>query len=667
MSLSPKRFYEFGPFRIDTVKRLLLRDGGPIALKSKCFETLLALVEARGQVLEKDELMRRIWPDTIVEESNLTGYISTLRKALGENPREHRYIVTVPGRGYSFVAEVKEVWEESAGLILQEQAHLSLVTEEGVVERSLEREGRSFLPLRWLSIFPSLAWRWRRSWPVIVAGLTLLGLAVAASYWWWARQSQPALSVKSIVVLPLRHTSANDDESLGMEIADVVITKLGSLRQISVRPTSAIFRYKDQSPDPVAVGREQRVDAVLEGRIHRSGESIRVTMQLVSARDGSQLWADQFDGTRSERFAIEDAISQRLAKTLRLSLSDEEQRSLAKHYTENQEANRAYLKGRHYWNKRDAEGMRKAIECFWQAIDLDPTYALAYVGLADTYAFLGSAYFDAAPPSEDMPKAKAAAMKALELDDTLAEAHCALVYVKGWYEWDWPGAEQALRRAQELNPNYATARQRYGWYLLAMGRLDEALAEMKRAQELDPLSRIININVGAFLYYQRRYDEALAQFRKVGEMDPSFRLNHVWPGWAYAAKGAFPEAIAEFQHEQAPWEQSVWGLGYSYARSGRRDAARDILTRLQELAKQRYISPSAFILIHTALGEKDQAFAWLERACEERDFDLGLLKVDPKLDSLRTDPRFSRLLQRVGLPHDPGEAKAKNHAGRKSS
>jgi serine/threonine-protein kinase len=201
----------------------------------------------------------------------------------------------------------------------------------------------------------------------------------------------------------------------------------------------------------------------------------------------------------------------------------------------------------------------------------------------------------------------------------------------------------------ELNPSYATARQRHAWYLLAMGRLDEALAEMKRAQELDPLSRIINTNVGTFLYYQRRYDEALAQFRKVGELDQSFRLNHVWPGWAYAAKGAFPEAIAEFQHEQAPWEQSVWGLGYSYARSGQRDAAREILIRLGALARQRYVSPSAFILIHTALGEKDRAFSWLENACEARDFDLCLLKVDPKLDSLRADQRFPTILRRVRL------------------
>jgi tetratricopeptide (TPR) repeat protein len=338
-----------------------------------------------------------------------------------------------------------------------------------------------------------------------------------------------------------------------------------------------------------------------------------------------------------------------LAQSLQLRLNDEERQSLAKHYTENQAAHRAYLKGRHFWNKRDAEGMRKAIECFWQAIDLDPNYALAHAGLADTYAFLGSAYFDPSPPSKDMPQAKAAAVRALELDGTLAEAHCALGFVKGWYEWDWPGAEQSLRRALELNPNYATAHQRYGWYLLAMGRLEEALAEMKRAQELDPLSRIININVGAVLYYQRRYDDALAQFRKVDEMDPSFRLNHVWPGWAYAAKGAFPEAIAEFQYEKTPWEQSVWGLGYSYAHSGQPDAAREILIRLEALAKQRYISPSAFILIYTALGEKDRAFAWLEKACEKHDFDLCLLNVDPKLDSLRADPRFPQILRRVGL------------------
>lgn len=646
MNASPKQFYEFGSFRIDVVKRLLLRDGEPVALKSKCFETLLVLVEARGQVLEKDELMRRVWPDSIVEESNLTVYISALRKALNENPQEHRYIVTVPGRGYSFVAEVTEATEESAEPVLHEQAGLSLT---GVVETSLQEQRDAFFAPDGRSGFPALVWRAPCSWRVAVVSLLPLGLAVVASYWWLAHRREPALSIKSLVVLPLRQANTNDDESLGMEIADVVITKLGSLRQISVRPTSAIFRYKDQSPDPLAVGREQRVDAVLEGSIHGAGENIRVTMQLVSTRDGAQLWAEQFDGTRRERFAIEDAISQRLAQSLRLRLSDKERQFLAKHYTENQAAHRAYLKGRHFWNKRDAEGMRKAIECFWQAIDLDPEYALAYVGLADTYAFLGSAYFDAAPPKEDMLRAKAEALKALELDSTLAEAHCALGFVKGWYEWDWPGAEQALRRALELNPNYATGHQRYGWYLLSMGRLEEALAEMKRAQELDPLSRIININVGAVLYYQQRYDEALKQFRQVGEMDPSFRLNHVWPGWAYAAKGAFPEAIAEFQQEQTPWEQSVWGLGYSYAKSGQPDAARAILIRLEVLAKQRYVSPSAFILIHTALGEKEQAFAGLEKAYDARDFDLCLLKVDPKLDSLRADPRFTHLLRRVGL------------------
>ena len=648
MNAPPKHFYEFGPFRIDTVKRLLLNDGEPVALKSKCFEMLLALVEARGEVLEKDELMRRVWPDMIVEESNITVYISMLRRALGESPQEHHYIVTISRRGYSFVAEVKEVWEGDAKPNEQEPEEAPTSTV-------------SSPPISWFSGF--IPRRLRYAPLLVVGGLLLLGTGLAISNW---RDTRPP--IRSIAVLPFRLLNVNDDPTLGLQISEVLSTKLGGVRQLSVRPPSAVNKYKDHPADSVTAGREQQVDAVLEGSIHQqAGEHIRVTVQLVSVKDGAQLWSDQFDGTRREVFKIEDDISQRVTRALALSLSGEEQRHLTKHYSEIAAAREFYSKGRDYWKRRDAEGLRKAIEQFKQAIALDNAFALAYTGLADTYAFLGSAYFDPNPPREDMLEARRAALTALQLDDTLAEAHCALAFVVGFYDWDWPQAKRELKRALELKPNYATAHQRYGWYYMAMGQLDEALAEMKIAHSLDPNSAIIGINVGAVLYYQRKYDEALGQFRRASERHQDFLLNHVWLGWNYAAKGAFPEAIAEFQRESSPWEQSRWGLGYVHALTGNGNAAREILRQLQELSRQRYISPSAFILIHLSLGEKERALDWLEKAVEERDFDMCLLKVDPKLDSLRADPRFSRLLQSVGLRRDPGEAKAKNHAGRKSS
>jgi tetratricopeptide (TPR) repeat protein len=293
--------------------------------------------------------------------------------------------------------------------------------------------------------------------------------------------------------------------------------------------------------------------------------------------------------------------------------------------------------------------MRKAIEQFRQAINLDPNYALAYAGLADTYAILGSAYYDPLPPRVDMPKAREAAAKALELDDTLAEAHTAMAFVLGWYDWDWDGAERELKRAIVLQPRYATAHHRYAWYLMAMSRLDEALVEMRLAQECDPLSLIIGTNIGTVLYCRRQYDEALSQFQKMAELDPNFSKTHIWPGMAYLEKGAFHEAVAAFKEEKTPWEESVWMLGMTYARMRQEDAARKILNGLQKLAKQRYVSPSAFVLIHTGLGEKEQAFAWLDKACEERDFDLCMLNVDPKLDSLRADPRFEKVVAHVGL------------------
>jgi DNA-binding winged helix-turn-helix (wHTH) protein/TolB-like protein/Tfp pilus assembly protein PilF len=641
MNERQRPLYRFGPFSLDPKERVLSREGEPVPLTPKVFDALLALVESSGQLIKKEVLINRLWPDAIVEERGLTQNIFLLRKALGDNGGETKYIETVPKHGYRFIAEVTLCLDEQTGLIVQRRIRASLSLQEATETAAAEPQAS---PGRWR----------KRRLQIALASLAIAAtfVGLAAGYWSGADRAgrgAAAPQIKSLAVLPFKVLGEDDDKYLAVGIADVLITRLGKFKQLSVRPTSAILRYEATNPDPVKVAREQVVDAVLEGSIHKMGDRVRVTVRLVSARDGTYIWAEQLDEKAGDNLAVEDVIFRHIIKGLALTLDPEQKQRLARSYTHNAEAHRLYILGRHFFSKRDGEGTRKAITYFKQAIELDPAYALAYAGLADTYAFLGSAYFDALPPKEDMPKAKAAATRALELDETLAEAHCALAYVLGWFDHDWPGAERELKRSLELNPNYATAHQRYGWYLLARGQLDAALEEMKRAQELDPLSPPININIGAFLYHQRRYDEALAQFESVVELAPDFGWNHAYLGMAYLQKGDYAGAISELRQEKIPWEQSVWVLAVVYARSGRPKEARKILSRFHEFAQRRYVSPTAFILIYAALGDKDQAFAWLERAYEERDWDLGLLNVDPKLDSLRSDPRFANLLNRVGF------------------
>lgn len=481
--------------------------------------------------------------------------------------------------------------------------------------------------------------------------IAIVVVAAAANYFSLSERD----AINSLAILPFENVSADAKvEYLSTGIAEQLINRLARLPDVTVISSSTTSRYKLPATqagggDVQTIGRTLRVGAVVVGKLVQQGENIQVSAELIEVRNNRHLWGEQYEGKLSDILRIEEEIAKSISAWLSLKLTDHQENRFAKRYTENPEAYTAYVKGRYYWNKRNEDGMRKAIEQFRLAVELDPTYALAYAGLADTYAILGSAYYDPLPPKADMPKAREAALRALELDDTLAEAHTAMAFVLGWYDWDWDGAERALKRAIELQPRYATAHHRYAWYLLARGRLDEALAEIKLAQACDPLSLIIGTNIGTVLYCQRRYDEALEQFQRTAELDPNFRMNHVWPGMAYLEKGAFSEAVAEFNQEKAPWEQSRWLLGMTYARLGQQDAARNILNDLLELARQRYVSPSAFILIYTGLGEKEQAFAWLDKAVEERDFDLCLLNVDPKLDSLRRDPRFKRVVEHVGL------------------
>jgi tetratricopeptide (TPR) repeat protein len=416
---------------------------------------------------------------------------------------------------------------------------------------------------------------------------------------------------------------------------------------------STVFSYKDREIDPRVLGRDLRVSAVLTGKVLQVGDHLIIRVELVNTADGAQLWGAQYDRKLSDILAVQEEMAKQISEKLQLKLTGDERQRLAKRHTENTAAYHAYLKGRYFWNKRTAEGLKKGIEYFQQAIELDPCYALAYAGLAESYVVLGSFGVSALAPHEAFPRAKLAAAKALEIDETLAEAHASLAFSLESYEWDWATARQEFLRAIELGPDCSTAHHWYGLeYLTAVGRLDEAFAEIKRAHELEPLSLSINTDFGFLPYLMRQYDRAIDEYRKALELDQSFVYTHWKLGLAYEQKGLYEEAIAEFQKAVAlsgGSAQSLVLLGHAYAISGRRAEALELLGELSELSKRRYVSSYRVAAIHLALGEKEQAFEWLERACEERDAWLVWLKVDPVIDDLRSDPRVQELLQRIGL------------------
>ena len=652
-----KHFYEFGPFRLDPAERTLHRGAEPVALPPKVFDTLLVLVRNSGHVVTKDELLRSVWPDNFVEESNLTQNIFLLRKALNGLGEGQHYIETLPKRGYRFAAGVREVCDEPVELVVERHTRTHIVAQEE--ESSGPEGGEAVLPPpRQKSLPAGGAWRKpsRRAAgaAVLVAGALLI--AVAASLF-HARRPQhdgakPAArpAVKSIAVLPFRPLAAGArDEYLELGMADALITKLSRLRQVTVRPTRAVLKYAEREHDVLTLGRELKVDAVLDGSIQRAGEQVRVTAQLVDARDGKPLWADTFDEKFTNIFGLQDRVAAQVARALTPDLTGEEQHSLAKHYTDSPEAFQAYVKGRYFWNKRTPDSLKKAVEYFEQATAADPNYALAYAGLADAYALLST--YDVLPTKEVYPKVKAAATKALELDEALAEAHTSLAPVKQ-YEWDWAGEERALRRAIELNPNYATAHHWLSNFLLDMGRFDEAISEIKRAQEIDPLSLPINTDVGATYLFARRYDEALAHLEKALELDPNYAWAHHSIGYTYFLQGRDAEAVAKFLHAMelsGEGREKIAALRAAFRRGGMSGYWRKQLALAKEQLRRGKTVTTWIAELYGYLGEREQALSWLERAYEERDDGLCSLKIWPSWDGLRSDPRFLSILRRVGL------------------
>ena len=629
---------------MDAVKRVLLRDGEMVPLTSKSLDTLLVLVEHCGQVVTKDDLMKTLWPDTVVEENNLTQQISMLRKALGERANEHRYVVTVPGRGYSFVAEVSASRNGDMNLVVEQHIRSRItVGVEDDHESDLEPNADiKFLPGSHLVMHRP----WGSKSTMLSLFAVLAGLALLA-FWFSSpgQRSQRAELKRSIAVLPfkpLNSDSTSDYLSTGM--ADALIAKLSNIRQISVRPTSAIIKYAGQSQEAQAIGRELGVDSVLEGTVQRVGERVRVTVQLVSVQERDPSWARSFDESISDIFALQDTISEQVAQTMMVRLNGEEQRQIRKRETENVEAYQEYLRGRYFWNKRDQQGLKKSLEHFQKAVDSDPNYGQAYAGLADTYTLCATYKFDLFPPDEAFRRARAAATKALAIDETQAEAHASLAMIKVWYDHDESGAETEFKHAIALNPNYATAHHWYSEYLARSGRETEAMTEIRLAQELDPLSPVINTTLGERLYYARRYDEAITQLRRTLDITPDFVSAHFILGLALEQAGRFEEAISELRTAMIAASVNpnlAASLGHTYALAGQQAKARKIL---HELLAQKVCEPYEIAMVYQGLGERQQALGWLTRINDKEGELRMLLRLDPRLDSLRSEPRFKELL-----------------------
>jgi DNA-binding winged helix-turn-helix (wHTH) protein/TolB-like protein/Tfp pilus assembly protein PilF len=638
--------YKFGDFLLNLSERSLSREGEPVGLTPKAFDTLAVLVTHSGRLVEKDELLKEVWPDTFVEEATLAQNIFTLRRVLGREGVQ--YIETVPKRGYRFVGDVEEVLDERVGLLVRRHTSSRLLIEEEYEEepeRQSETEARTLRP-------PALSRRRKVAIVVALAVLVAVGGLAYRRRQDSAKRAEAAGSVRSIAVLPFKPLGADSgDELLGLGMADAVILKLSKMERLTVLPTSTVIKLAERGGDQLAAGRELGVDAVLTGTVQRSGERVRVTVQLVSLGAGRTIWSDKFDDRLTNIFDIQDSISGQVARSLSSNLSGEEKKQLGKRQTWNAAAYDSYLMGLFFWNKRSKEGLEKAVEYFQKAAEADPNYALTYAMMSDCYYLQVYYQYDPEHSSENFAKAKETAEKALALDDTLAEAHLAVSMIQG-HEGDGAESMTSLRRALELNPNLAVAHQRIAWMLSDAGRLAEAVAEMKRSQELDPLSPTNNSSLGLLLVLSRKAPEGLAYCRKAGELAPTSYGVQLNIGYAYLFNGMYEESL---EHYRMAGEINPEGRGellpaiaYVELAAGRREEARKLIPEMQRLALEGKGDAYGVATFYGALGEMDHAFEWFEKALASSRMQARILRYDPQLDPLRQDPRFAALLRSYG-------------------
>ena len=638
MSVTGLRHFTFGDFRIDAVAReLSRRDGTPVALTPRVFDTLLYLVQHAGTSLSKDELLGAIWPGRVVEENNLTQSISILRKVLGIEAEGHRYIATEPGRGYRFVADVQTPGEaptpapvESAEAITASDAPPSSVPEVPLAPVRRRRFTRLFALACVVSI-----------------------LAIAGIAWLGRTHEAPAAAtpVTTIAVLPFKPLlPADRDEVLEMGTADTLIAKLSSNRRVIVRPLGSVRRFDQLDQDPLAAGRALNVGAVLEGHVQRRADHVHLTARLLRVADGAALWSGTFDERFTDVFALQDAIAEKVAAALSLKFDRDEQRAMRAGYTRNPDAYLLYLQGRYRIGKVTPTEIHAGMEAFRKAIDLDPTFALAYASLAEAYRRLPIT--SDVDPKDAFPLAKAAAQKALEIDDNLADAHSVLGWVAFWYDWDWATSEKEFLRAIELNPSVTEAHLGYGHLLACIGRNAEAIEQGARVRELDPLSPLANSVTAFFLMSADRNDDALALLDKALAIAPDFWVARLHRGFIALDAKNYPNAIAEFaaaRDHSGGSMQAVSMLGYAKALAGDRAGAQALLEQLQQQVGQRYVPATSIATIYVGLGDTDHAIAWLDRAYDQRDVRMAFLKVDHRWKPLRADARFIALATSMGL------------------
>lgn len=652
MGEQTKHFYEFDRFRINVAERLLLRDREVVPLTPKVFDILLALIESSGHVISKDDLMKKVWPDSFVEEGNLTQNISLLRKALGEGQNGHKFIETIARRGYRFVLPVSLSLDEPS-VMAQDATQTAIASQKVIasngshpgIESTFQptvsindleapKEAKTNYPITGLKHYKRAAF----------VGLSVLVILVASiAYFTSGSKAIDGSSsvIESIAVLPFVNNSDDTDtDYLTDKIAESLINNLSQLPKLRVVPRSLTLNYKGREIDPGKIGSELNVRAVLTGRVHRRGDTLSIQADLIDVANMSQIWGQHYDRKLSDILLVQEDIARDIFENLRVKLSVEEKKQL--------EAYSLYLKGRNYWRKRTDEGLHQGIEYFQQAIEINPNYAPAYAGLADCYNML--VVYGISSPKDAFPKSKQAAIKALEIDDTLAEAHTSLAFIKFRWDRDRVEAEKEFQLAIKYKPGYVPAHQWYSSYLVAVERFDEAVAIAKRGQELDPLSFISNAHLGWILYLSGRYDEAIAHCKRLLDVDPNFFPAHRYLGLTYEQKGMYQEAVIEFQKGRELSKSTLMTalLGHSYAISGKTAQARQMLAELQR-PNQGYVSTYLVAAIYAGLGEKDQAFKMLETAFEERDMWLVNIKVDPVFSPLRSDQRFRNLIDRIGL------------------
>ena len=625
-------YYEFGPFRLLVTDRLLKCGDTVVSLPPKLIDTLILLVENKGHVLTKNELMEALWPDTFVEETSLTQNISLLRRALAENGGSQQYIETIPKRGYRFAAEVREVTGANAQPVVEEPADAASEakpTDQQVLNTKPKTDH---------------ARRRRKTYALLVSGFLLLLAAILLNTFSRNRVASYAPPPNSIAVLPFKTIGEQtDSELLGLGMADAIILKLSRLNGTTVLPTSSVFRYSDRNADALAIAKELGVEAVLDGTVQRYDDRVRVTAQLVRS-DGKTIWSEKFDQSQKDIFALQDSISEQMASAIGRQISSNSPTSVSK----NHEAQLAYVTGLYFWTRRTKENLAKAIDYLQQAVQKDPQFGYAHALLADCY-FLGSQYtYEMFSLSESLKRADEHATRALELDQSIAEAHTVKAGVL-WNNGNLTDADREFRRAIELKPSHAASHLRYGYFLFGVQKVDEAFQEMKLAQQLDPVSPISNTAFAYMMFMKRDFDGSITFNKKALELQPETAAARFNLGLTYLHKGNHSEGLAEFEKLDpiSPF-YATQGRVLAYGRSGRFQEARRALAQLLRFKEKENIMPTDFAILYSAAGQKDIGFKYLQNM-SFTPLAVTRLKFDPELDELRSDPRFAEILKRRGM------------------